>query len=244
MRQLYLVACLAFALLAMPQNANAQAFWVDYSWEVAPQNEKRFVKAVNKFTSSDAFKKFNGKMWFNVHVANGADPTTHSFAVVHESIEDFERLSAYLAGSADWDKFRKALAAAGTRINETTYSHVIGYGDHPKDKRAFMGQVLQVRDPANYVRSLNSFMKARVMADLPGALDIWQVVSGGPPGATHLVVFGYDSFSEGVNFTASASRNPEFLRNMGNLAQYRSILGSIWVTAPVKFGPSELSDMR
>ena len=243
MRSLHVFG-LVLALMLTPQLAKAQAFWIDYSWQVAPKDEKRFMIAFEKFRASPAFSQFKGKIWFNVNVSDGADPATHSFATVYDSLEEFEQLSAALAQSDDWNKFRRALDAAGNLVTTATYLHVRGYGDHPKDKSAFMGSVAQVTNPAGYIGSLDRMMASNYMADLPGALDVWQILSGGPPGATHLVVFGYDRFSEGVNYTNKMASNSQFRASMANLGQYRNLLGTVWVNTVGKFGPSDLAGMR
>lgn len=235
---------LVLALALMPQLAKAQAFWIDYSWEVAPKDEKRFMASFEKFRASDTFKQFNGKIWFNVNVADGSDPATHSFATVYDSVEDFEQLSAALADNDDWNRFRKGLDAAGNLISTSTYLHVKGWHDHPKDKSAFMGQVLQVNNPPAYMAALNKMMAANFMKDFPGGLDVWQVLSGGPPGATHLVVYGYDRFSDGVNYTVKMSQNPQFGAALAGLGKYRSTLGFVWTSSPAKFGPSQLDGLR
>lgn len=243
MRSLYVLG-LVFAFALAPQMVKAQAFWIDYSWQVAPKDEKRFMTAFEKFRASDAFQQFKGKIWFNVNVADGADPATHSFATVYDSLEEFEALSAQLAVNDDWNMFRRALDAAGNLVTTATYMHVRGYGDHPKDKSAFMGSVAQVPNPGAYISSLDKMMAANYMADLPGALDVWQILSGGPPGATHLVVFGYDRFSEGVNYNNKMASNGQFRESMANLGQYRNLLGTVWVNTVGKFGPSDLKNMR
>ena len=235
---------LVMALIMAPQLAKAQAFWIDYSWQVAPKDEKRFMTAFEKFRASPAFKQFKGKIWFNVNVADGTDPSTHSFATVYESVEEFETLSARLAQDEDWNKFRRGLDAAGDLISTTTYMHVKGYGDHPKDKSAFMGSVAQVTNPPAYLSALDKLMNASYMKDLPGALDVWQIVAGGPPGATHLIVFGYDRFSEGTNFTGKMSSNPQFMASMAGLGKYRTLLGTVWTSTPAKFGPGQISNIR
>lgn len=243
MRSLYFLV-LVFSLSLAPQLLKAQAFWIDHSWQVAPNNEKRFMTAFEEFRKSEIYQQFKGKIWFNVNVADGADPATHSFATVYDSLEEFEELSAQLAVNDDWFKFRRALSAAGNLVTTTTYMHVSGYGHHPKDKSAFVGSIAQVTNPRAYIASLDEMMAANYMADFPGSLDVWQILSGGPPSASHLVVFGYDRFSEGVNYFNKMANNPEFTASFANLSQHRNLLGTIWVNSVGKFGPSDLKGMR
>ena len=46
-------------LLAMTASANAQAVWLSYSYGVSPDKEKVFAATIDKFTKTEAFKKFN-----------------------------------------------------------------------------------------------------------------------------------------------------------------------------------------
>ena len=54
MRSLYVLG-LVLTLALAPQVAKAQASWIDYSWQVAPKDEKRFMNAFKKFRASEAF---------------------------------------------------------------------------------------------------------------------------------------------------------------------------------------------
>lgn len=224
--------------------AQAQVMWIDYSWRVEPQNEKKFVAAIEKFTQSETFSNFPGKMWFVVHTANGDNPTTHSFAVVYDKAEDFDANSAILANSEEFDRFRKALNASGDLLAEVVYTHVKGYGKHPKDTDTYQVSLMSVSNPAGYLGALDKLMQNDVMAGLPGGFDIWQVVAGGPPGASHIVVFANDSFAEGMNFNRQSASDPTYVRDFSALAEYRTILGTNWTRSPVKFGSSDLSSMR
>ena len=60
-------------------------------------------------------------MLINSHAANGSAPQL-SFAVVYKDLATWEATQANLNGTADWDRFRKALAANGTLVSETVYT--------------------------------------------------------------------------------------------------------------------------
>jgi hypothetical protein len=222
----------------------AQSVWVDYQWSVAPAQEKRFVSAVSDFMSSETFEAFPGKILFNASVVNGDNPATHSFAVIYPSVEAMETNNANLVGNKDWNQFRASLDSAGDSVGETLYMHVAGFGPQDDDQRSWVGQVLQVRNPANYVRDLGSMMQTDTMKAVPGSIDIWQVVAGGVPGATHVAVFGYKSFTAGTNFLSSSAQNPEFVSGMMALGKSRTILGSLWTQTAAEFGPMSMADIR
>ena len=238
---LYAVAASAFLFV---NTAQAQVMWVDYSWKVEPQNEKKFISAVEKFTQSETFSTFPGKMWFVVHTANGPNPTTHSFAVVYEKVEDFEATFQDLANSDEFDRFRKALNAAAEPVDEVVYTHVKGYGAHPIDATTYQVSVMAVSNPTGYLGAVDKLMGNNVMDSLPGGFDIWQIVAGGPPGASHIVVFANNSFAESMNFNIESASDPSFARDFSALNKYRTILGSSWTTSPVKFGTAELNSIR
>ena len=163
-------------LLAMTGFARAQAVWVDYGWAVEPAKENRFFAAVDKFTGSDAFKDFEGRMLINAHAANVTQPTNFSFAVIYEDLATFEARQAQLNGTAEWDRFRKALSANGTLVSETVYTHVKGWGEINNENFAWEGAAARVTDPANYIARLSRLMDSNIMADAPLSIDVWRVI--------------------------------------------------------------------
>lgn len=216
-----------FAFFLFTGFAHAQAVWVDYAWEVKPAQESRFMQAVDKFTGSEAFASFPGRMIFNVHAANGADATTHSFAVVYKNMAAFEAFSGSLAGNQHWDRFRRALNAAGTPVSETIYSHVAGWGDMELKNRAWQGWALQVSNPAAYAGGLDALMRKPVMQKMPGSMDLWQVVAGGTPGVTHIIVYGSDTWSDMEGFRKDLAQDAQVSSTIAGFSRVRTLLGTI-----------------
>jgi hypothetical protein len=231
-------------LLAMTGFARAQAVWVDYGWAVEPAKENRFFAAVDKFTGSDAFKDFEGRMLINAHAANGTQPTNFSFAVIYEDLATFEARQAQLNGTAEWDRFRKALSANGTLVSETVYTHVKGWGEINNENFAWEGAAARVTDPANYISRLNRLMNSNIMADAPLSIDVWRVTAGGAPGVSHIVVFGGTSWSEMENFRAESARNPDFVTAIAGMAKVRTLLGALWTRTAASYGPLDLNSLR
>ncbi len=233
-----------FVLLAMTGFARAQAVWVDYAWSVEPAKENRFFAAVDKFVQSDTFKSFEGRMLVNAHAANGPAPQNFSFAVVYEDLATWEATQANLNGTADWDRFRKALAANGTLTGETVYTHVAGWGEINNERFSWEGAAAAVSDPQNYVARLTRLMNSNLMQDYPGSLDVWRVTAGGTPGVNHIVVFGADSWSELENYRAKLGKNADFRAAIAGMAKVRTLLGAIWTTTAASYGPLDLNSVR
>ena len=231
-------------LLAMTGFARAQAVWVDYAWSVEPAKENRFFAAVDKFTNSDVFKTFEGRMLINSHAANGSAPQNFSFAVVYKDLATWEATQANLNGTADWDRFRKALAANGTLVSETVYTHVAGWGEINNERFSWEGAAAAVSDPQNYVARLTRLMNSNLMQDFPGSLDVWRVTAGGTPGVNHIVVFGADSWSELENYRAKLGKNADFRAAIAGMAKVRTLLGAIWTTTAASYGPLDLNSVR
>lgn len=232
-------------LLAMTGFARAQAVWVDYSWAVEPAKENRFFAAVDKFTSSETFKSFEGRMLVNAHAANGPAPHNFSFAVVYKDLATWEATQANLNGAADWDRFRKALAANGTLTGETVYTHVAGWGEINNERGgSWEGMAARVSDPQNYIARMSRLMDSSVMKDMPGSLDVWRVTAGGTPGVSHIVVFGDDSWSSLETYRTEAAKNPDFRAAIAGMAKVRTLLGAIWTTTVGSYGPLDLNSVR
>ena len=82
---------------------------------------------------------------------------------------------------------------------------------------------MAVSNPVGYLGAVDKLMRNEVMKGLPGGFDIWQIVAGGPPGASHIVVFANNSFAESMNFNRDPRRtplSPEILRRLANFGQY------------------------
>jgi hypothetical protein len=232
-------------LLAMTGFARAQAVWVDYAWSVEPAKENRFFAAVDKFVQSDTFKSFEGRMLVNAHAANGPAPQNFSFAVVYKDLATWEATQANLNGTADWDRFRKALAANGTLTGETVYTHVAGWGEINNERGgSWEGAAAAVSDQQNYVARLTRLMNSSIMQDMPGSLDVWRVTAGGTPGVSHIVVFGDDSWSSLENYRTEAAKNPDFRAAIAGMAKVRTLLGAIWTTTIASYGPLDLNSVR
>ena len=231
-------------LLAMTGFARAQAVWVDYAWAVEPAKENRFFDAVDKFTASDVFNNFDGRMLINASAANGTQPQNFSFAVIYKDLASFEANQAQLNGTADWDRFRKALAANGTLVSETVYTHVAGWGELNSAGMAWEGAAARVTDQQDYVRRLTLLMNSTIMSDLPISIDVWRVTAGGTPGVSHVVVFGGDSWSELENFRTDSAQNPDFVAAIAGMAKVRTLLGAIWTRSIASHGSLDLNSIR
>ena len=231
-------------LLAMTGFARAQAVWVDYAWSVEPAKENRFFAAVDKFTNSDVFKTFEGRMLINSHAANGSAPQNFSFAVVYKDLATWEATQANLNGTADWDRFRKALAANGTLVSETVYTHVAGWGEINNERFSWEGAAASVSDPANYIGRLTRLMNSNLMQDFPGSIDVWRVTAGGTPGVNQIVVFGGNSWSELESYRAELAKNADFRAAIAGMAKVRTLLGATWTTTAASYGPLDLNSVR
>ncbi len=233
-----------FVLLAMTGFARAQAVWVDYAWSVEPAQENRFFAAVNKFTNSDVFRNFEGRMLINAHAANGTAPQNFSFAVIYEDLASWEATQADLNGTADWDRFRKALSASGNLVSETVYTHVAGWGEINNERFSWEGAAANVSDPVNYVSRLTRLMDSSIMANMPGSIDVWRVTAGGTPGVSHVVVFGGNSWSETETYRAESAKNADFRAAIAGMAKVRTLLGATWTTTVSSHGSLDLNSIR
>lgn len=239
---MYIFRILAFLVLSTGM-ANAQAIWADYSFTVAPGNEAKFVQAMDTLAESDVFDRFEGKVLLNAPLANGMDKSTHSFAVIYDSMGAFEMFNANVASDRDWQKFVRALNKQGTAVSQTIYQRVGGYGTIGQN-RAWVAQALQVRNPMGYVPALDRLMKSKVMADYRASLDLWQVVSGGAPGMTHIVVYGWDTHTKSQYYANKKASEPAFLKAIGNLGQYRTVMGQTMTRTVKEWGPLVLDSVR
>ena len=109
-------------LLVMTASANAQAVWLSYSYGVSPDKEKVFAATIDKFTKTEAFKKFNGTMIFTLNAFNGSNDETHGLQVIYKSMEDYENLMGEIRNDPDFITFRKGLSQHSSFENESYFN--------------------------------------------------------------------------------------------------------------------------
>ena len=232
-------------LLVMTASANAQAVWLSYSYGVSPDKEKVFAATIDKFTKTEAFKKFNGTMIFTLNAFNGSNVETHGLQVIYKSMEDYENLMGEIRNDPDFIAFRKGLSQHSSFENEALFQWVAGFGQAASTgNRAYLAQFNMVTDPMGYVGAISSNMGKPFMKDMPGGFDIWQSLAGGAPGLTHVVVYNYDKLSDGFNFVNNSIKNPEFTNFIGSLSKYRKPLAQTATYGLKTYGPLSPADMR
>jgi len=232
-------------LLAMTASANAQAVWLSYSYAVPPENEKAFAATIDTFTKTETFKKFNGSMIFTLNAFNGANAETHGLQVIYKSMEDYEKLMSEIRTDANFTAFREGLSQNSSFENESLFQWVTGFGQTPPSgNMAYLAQFNMVKDPMGYVGAISANMSKPFMKDMPGGFDIWQLLVGGAPGLTHVVVYNYEKLSDGFNFVNASVKNPEFTKFIGSLNQFRTPLGQTATYGLATYGPLSPTDIR
>ena len=232
-------------LLVMTASANAQAVWLSYSYAVPPENEKAFAATIDTFTKTETFKKFNGSMIFTLNAFNGANAETHGLQVIYKSMEDYEKLMGEIRNDANFTAFREGLSQNSSFENESLFQWVTGFGQTPTSgNRAYLAQFNMVKDPMGYIGAISANMSKPFMQDMPGGFDIWQLLVGGAPGLTHVVVYNYEKLSDGFNFVNASVKNPEFTEFIGSLNKFRTPLGQTATYGLMTYGPLSPADIR
>lgn len=227
--------------LGFATTAQAGAIWVDYQLKVDPAKAAQVVKSMQNYMQTDIGKSFDGVMVLNAQTANGSNPATHNWAILHKDMKAWEARQAEIAGSADTGKLLRKLNMSGEIVGETVYEHVMGYGEPTENAKMWIAYATQVKDPATYVSTMRRFMEAPGSIAEIASADLWAVRAGGVPGVTHIAVVGVQSRADYL----SDPRTGKFLSDFGKaVGGSRTLLGVSFADRIMIGGPMTSADWR
>lgn len=238
LRKTALMLVVSFGIVG---NAGAGAVWVDYQMKVDPAKAGQVVKAMQAYMDTDTGKDFDGVMLLNAQVANGTNPATHNWAIVHKDMKAWEARQASIAGSSETAKLLRKVNMAGEMISETVYEHVTGFGAPTEEALMWVAYAMQVSDAAKYVSTMTRFMEAPGSIAEIASADLWAVRAGGTPGVTHIAVVGVKSRAGYLQ----DPRTSKFLADFGKaVGESRRLLGVSFANRLLIGGPLTSSEWR
>ena len=226
------------AFILVPQISAADAVWANYSFNVKPGAEAKLEKAVRDYFEGN--NDFNGKVFFNRQVMNGANPATHNIAVLQPSMSEWEEGLARTQGDPKFQTFAQVFAQNAVRVDESLLTHVKGYGEIKGEGAKFMTFAISVSNPARLVQIFDTAFSKDGSWTLSGPLDLFAVTAGGAPGISHIVVVATDDFAAFQNYL----RSENYLDMSKDLKRVRQIRAIGMVENIVFQGPFDLNSLR
>ena len=199
------IAIVALGLLLWSHVA-AAASWSVVSFSTQPQNVGAIVDATDKLFGSSVGKKFKGRLFLQMQVANGSNPATHSFVPVYRSASEREEFLRLLEKEPEWQKFLDEIAKLSQPASRAMYRTRGRWGTPRDDNHVWQSHLFDVRDPAAFRAALDKFMASKTGKAFTGEVFLSSVVAAGISRISHTIIVGYQSEAEQSSCSAGHPR--------------------------------------
>ncbi len=219
------------------------ASWGMLSVTVKSQDAPKVVAATDKLMSSKVGKEFPGKLKFQAIVANGSDPSTHSFIPIYKSAAEREAFVTKLQASPEWAEFTKATGAISQPTSQVMYRTVKNWGDLADTDHVWMAHPFEATDPPAFLAALDALMTSGTGKSFPGQVYLSEVVAGGLSPVTHVISVGYASEAEMESWAATRDASSDWSDYLAKSRKSAKYLGAIMARDLKSWGPATLKEL-
>jgi hypothetical protein len=230
-------------LLFLGQSATALPTWSAIAFTTTPQNAPQVAAAADKFMNSPVGKEFPGLLLLQVSLANGSNPSTHSFVPLFKSAADREAYTQKLLGDPAWAEFQATMAQLAQPVSQVMYRTLKSWGEVADTDLVWMSYAFAVEDPAAFLAALGSFMASETGKKFPGQVHIEGVIAGGITQVTHAISVGYASEAEMETWADSMIGNADWAAYLAASRPNAQLLGATMGRTIKSWGSLTLGDV-
>jgi hypothetical protein len=164
---------------------------------VQPANVPDLVAAFEKLSKAEVLKGTKNRASLQAHVADGSDPTTHSFVIVFPSEAEAEATAQRVTADPAWAEFTATLARLGAAPGTTTrYQTLRSWGEISDADVVWENFAFDVRDWTAFIAATDRFMTSAPGKAGPGQVHVIATNGAGLTPANAAIVVGWESMAE------------------------------------------------
>lgn len=167
-----------------------------YSFDVT--NPSGVVEALTEYWNSPTGKKNPATAILRQHVSNGDDPSTHSIAVVYESLAQIDEANALNNSSEDGQKFFAKMMASASLVSEGMFFGTGITSGNPAivaaPGRYTVNTAIAVSDAEAYVGAWQEYISS--IDGSSSATNLFVLNGLGEQASTHAVTISANSMAE------------------------------------------------
>lgn len=232
-----LVSALAF------QTAGAEPYWSTISISTTSAQAPKVMAAADALMGSEVGKTFPGRMLLQANVADGADPSTHTFVPIYKSAAEREQFLTRLQASEAWSDFLAKLDRLSEPGASVLYRNVWSSGDVNDSDDVWMAHSFRIRDPKAFLAAMQTFVGSETGKKSPGQVYLSSVVAGGISPVTHVVSVGYDSVEEMAAWLALRDASSDWAAFLEASAKAGDYLGGSLAADLKVWGPASMEEI-
>lgn len=216
----------AAVLSLLSSAAFAGPMWESFGIAAKQSDAPKIVAATDKFMTSAEGKAFPGKLIMMTNVANGADPTTHSWVAIYNSTADAERWGASLENAKSWTDFMNAVSPITTPTVDARYALVKSWGKADDATSVWHGHMIKSSDPAKTAAALDKWFNSSKGKTFPGEAYLSAPIAAGPTPMTHLISVGFKSEADMETWSDSLQGNADYVAFINEFLATTEYLGA------------------
>jgi hypothetical protein len=213
-------------LMIVVSSASAGGSWSGFSVAIPAGKTAELVAATDKLMSSEVTKQFPGRLLLQMAIADGANPSTHTFVPIYKSATSGEAWGEQLRASPAYKEFLATLAKLGQGTVSARYRVVKSWGEISDGDKVWLGHAFDVKDSGAFVASIDRFRASATGKEQPNQVHLSQVVAAGMSSMSHLITVGYASEAEMETAQLSLAGNSEWQALLNALNESAEHLGS------------------
>lgn len=230
-------------LLLSSQTAVASPSWSLISFSATPQNAPQVIAAADKLMSSAAGNEFPGRLILQVHLADGANPATHSFVPIYKSASEREAFVQKLQADPAWNEFTATMTKLSEPASNTLHRTLKSWGEVVDTDHVWGAYAFDVNDPAAFVAALDKLMASATGKKFPGQVHVSEVVAGGITPVNHVISVGYASEAEMEAWNDSLDGNADWKAYIDASNKSAEYLGANLARDLKTWGPASLKEL-
>jgi hypothetical protein len=214
-----------------------------FSLATTPDNAQEVIAAADKLMSSSVGKEFPGRLLLQVSLANGADPTTHSFIPLYKSAAEQEAFVEKLQEDIAWKEFRTTLTELAKPVAQIRYRTLKSWGEVNDTDSVWVGYAFNVSDREEFLAALDTLMTSETGKKGPAQVHLSDVVAGGITPVNQVISVGYASQAEMEAWSDSLRGNADWTAYLDAASESGEYLGAILSRTVKVWGTASLADM-
>lgn len=236
------VFILTSGLLLLAQAAGAGPNWQVTSFATEPQNVPNVVTATDKLMASMAGQGFTGRLALTQAVIDGADPATHSYISVFDSMAEREAWFQKMVADPAWNEFLAAFTPIGDPVSTSRMNTLKSWGPESEADVVWRQHIFDVSDPAAFTNALDTLMASPTGQKGPAQVHLSAVDAAGVTNFTHVISVGYESEAEAETWIDELRATTDWAAYLEASAKAAEF-GGTFVTRTIKtWGPPPSSE--
>jgi hypothetical protein len=201
------------------------------------------IAAADKLMTSAAGKEFPGRLILQVHVADGANPATHSFVPIYKSAAEREVFVEKLQADPAWEDFTATMTKLTQPVSQTLHRTVKSWGEVVDTDHVWAAYAFDVRDPAAFVAALDKLLASATGKKFPGQIHLSGIIAGGITPVSHVISVGFASEAEMETWNDSLDGSADWKAYTDAANKSAEYLGGNLARDLKSWGPASLQDL-